>query len=124
MSKRFFTAGFSVLFAVSAFAACGDDTESTVDCATVTPKGYSELSVAFGKCTSCHNSSLTDLVSRANAPLEYNYDTYEEAKKFPEKLLGTLEEGATYPMPPATDVQLTATEKADLQAWAGCDTPE
>jgi hypothetical protein len=102
---------------------CGDDGETVpVDCSTVKP--FSELSSAFSKCTSCHTSALTDLTSRNSAPLEYNYDTYAEASKFPDKLIASLQPDAPAPMPPVGDPQLTETELNDLLTWAECDTPE
>jgi uncharacterized membrane protein len=115
---------FSMLACVMALVGCGDDTGETVpvDCSTVKP--FSELGQAFSKCTTCHTSSLTDLTSRQSAPLEYNYDTYEEAIKFPAKLVATLQADAEFPMPPAEDPQLTEAEKTDLLTWAECDTPQ
>jgi uncharacterized membrane protein len=114
---------FSILAAcMMAAVGCGDDGETVVDCASVKP--FSELSQAFSKCTACHTSALTDLTSRNSAPLEYNYDSYEEAIKFPDKLVASLQADAPAPMPPAEDPQLTETEKADLVTWAECDTPQ
>lgn len=120
MFTRTFALGLTLVFAI------GCDGESTeVDCSTV--KGYSEIQGALAKCTTCHHTALTDLMQRGDppyAPLEYNYDTYDEAKKFPDKLSATLVEDAAKPMPPATDPQLTAQEHADLLAWAECGTPQ
>jgi uncharacterized membrane protein len=116
---------FSMLAAgLVALMGCGDDTGETtpVDCSTVKP--FSELTQPFSKCTTCHTSSLTDLTTRQSAPLEYNYDTYAEAIKFPEKMVATLRADAEFPMPPSTDPQLTEAEKTDLITWAECDTPE
>ena len=48
-----------------------------VDCATVTPPKYSEIT-AWSKCVTCHSSTLTG-AARANAPAAINYDTYDAA---------------------------------------------
>lgn len=120
MFTRTFALGFALVFAV------GCDGESTeADCSTV--KTYAEVQGALAKCTACHNSALTTLESRGEspyAPLEYNYDTYEEAKKFPEKAVATLGSDAAIPMPPATDPQLTDQQLTDLRTWFECDTPQ
>ncbi|MFO0549347.1 MAG: hypothetical protein U0271_13225 [Polyangiaceae bacterium] len=97
---------------------CGDDGTGggNVDCTTV--KKYSQLT--WTKCTNCHSTLLTDLTSRQSAPLEYNYDSYDEAKKFPDQLVEQVEDDE---MPPAGSTALTASEKTDMLTWAQCGTP-
>ena len=119
MSTRTFALGLALVFAI------GCDGESEVDCSTV--KTFTEVQGALNKCTACHSSALTELTSRGDAPhapLEYNYDSFVEASKFPEKASATLGEEAAIPMPPATDPQLSPQELTDLRTWFECDTPQ
>ncbi|HTJ82076.1 MAG TPA: hypothetical protein VL400_10150 [Polyangiaceae bacterium] len=104
-------------------AACGDSGTSSggIDCSTVTPKGYSELSGAFSKCTTCHDSALTSPTDRQSAPSDVNYDTYEAASAQADKIVEQLDQGL---MPPSDQPQLTDTEKTDLLNWASCGTPQ
>jgi uncharacterized membrane protein len=105
------TAGLGILLTAPA---CGGE----VDCTTV--KKYSELSVAFEKCTSCHSSTLTNLTSRNAAPLGTDYDTYDLAKTQAADIVEQLENGE---MPPADEPALTDQEYDDLLTWASCGTP-
>ncbi len=99
---------------------CGDDsgTGGTVDCGTV--KGFSELSGAFSKCTACHSTDLATATERQAAPLGYDYNTYEDAKKFPEAITEQVEDDE---MPFDPSPALTEQEKTDMLTWAACDTP-
>lgn len=91
---------------------------STVDCSTV--KGFSELSGAFSKCTTCHSTTLTTATDRQAAPVGYDYDTYEAAKQFPDAITEQVEDDEM-PFDPSPD--LTAQEKTDMLTWAACETP-
>ncbi|MBL8742934.1 MAG: hypothetical protein JNK04_17620 [Myxococcales bacterium] len=98
---------------------CGDDSgTNAVDCSTV--KGFSELGGAFAKCTACHSTTLTSPTDRQAAPVGYDYDTYEAAKKFPEAITEQVEDDE---MPFDPSPKLTAQEKTDMLTWAACETP-
>jgi uncharacterized membrane protein len=101
---------------------CGDSTGAGggTDCATVTVKTYTQLEGAFAKCLTCHDSNLMTPTERQSATVGFDYETYELAKRFPVEIREQVEDDE---MPPAGLPQLTPTEKADLLAWADCNTP-
>jgi len=121
MTERFL--GAAIISILALVAGCGDSGTSSggIDCSAVTPKGYSELSGAFSKCTTCHDSSLTSPTDRQSAPDDVNFDNYDDAKASAEDSIGQINEGL---MPPSDQTQLTATEKTDLLNWATCGTPQ
>jgi uncharacterized membrane protein len=100
---------------------CGDSDGSGggADCTTV--KGYSELGVAFSKCTNCHSSELTTPTERQSATVGFDYDTYALAAADPAAIIEQVEDDE---MPPSGSPTLTETEKTDLLTWAECGTPE
>ncbi len=110
---------------VSVEVGCGDSGTgagtSGIDCNATPPKGYSELGLAFAKCTSCHSSKLTDPTSRQAAPLGNDYDTYELATQWTADICASIEDGT---MPPAGSATLTTTEENDLLAWCSCGAPQ
>jgi len=101
---------------------CGDDTAAGggTDCATATVKGYSELTSAFAKCITCHDSSLMTPTERQSATPNFDYETYDLAKAFPVQIREQIEDDE---MPPAGLPPFVGTEKADMLAWADCGTP-
>lgn len=114
---------FAGLAALTVNVGCGDSGTGggAVDCSTVTVKGYAELqNGAFTKCTNCHSSALTTPTERQSATAGYDYDTYEGAKKFPDRIEARVEKGD---MPPAGSAALTAAEADDLINWSACGTP-
>lgn len=108
-------------------AGCSDDTSSTggtVDCESITVKGYAELTSAFSRCTNCHSSTLASSARNA-APVGSDYDTYEGAKQQvdiapPRDLVTRVEDGT---MPFVNYPQFQGTEKEDMLNWAKCGTP-
>lgn len=116
------TVVFAGLAALTLNVGCGDSGTGggDIDCTTVAVKKYSELGVAFSKCTSCHSSTLVSPTDRQSATVGYDYDTYEGAKKFPDRIQARVEKGD---MPPVGSPTLTATEADDLINWAACGTP-
>lgn len=124
MSKHvlgLFSAIGLIAFSVSTAGVGCDDGGSggaAVDCSTV--KGFSELSGAFSKCTACHSTDLATATERQAAPLGYDYNTYEDAKKFPEAITEQVEDDE---MPFDPSPELTAQEKTDMLTWAACETP-
>jgi uncharacterized membrane protein len=124
MSKHvlgLFSAIGLIAFSVSTTGVGCDDGGSggaTIDCSTV--KGFSELSGAFSKCTACHSTDLATATERQAAPLGYDYNTYEDAKKFPEAITEQVEDDE---MPFEPSPALTPTEKTDMLTWAACETP-
>ena len=111
----------TALALISLLAACGDsgDTGAPVDCSTV--KTYGELSGAFSKCTTCHDSTLTNATDRQAAPDDVNFDTYDAAKASAADSVDQINQAL---MPPSDEAQLTAAEKTDLLTWFQCDTPQ
>lgn len=110
---------------VSVEVGCGDTGSgagsSNFDCTANPPKGYSELGLAFSKCTSCHSSALKDPTSRQAAPLGNDYDTYELATQWTADICTSIEDGT---MPPAGSATLTTTDENDLLAWCYCGAPQ
>jgi len=102
-------------------AACGDDggtagsSGGSADCDTV--KGYAELSAAFGKCTSCHDSGAP----AAGVPNGAYYESYDGAKANAADIGERVADGT---MPPSGEPELTADEKSALTTWANCGAPE
>jgi len=96
----------------------GDDEGANVDCNTVTVPKFSEMT-AWGKCTTCHSSTLTAMDRKA-APPGIDFDTYAAAKANAQTAMDEVEEGA---MPLAGYPELTADEKSQIINWASCDTP-
>jgi uncharacterized membrane protein len=125
MSKHvlglFSAIGLIAIGVSTANVGCGDSGTGggTVDCSTV--KGFSELSGAFSKCTTCHATTLTNATDRQAAPVGYDYDTYEAAKKFPDAITEQVEDDE---MPSPGSPTLTPQEKTDMLTWAACETPQ
>ena len=90
-----------------------------VDCATATVPKYSEMTAAWGKCVTCHSSTLT-ATARNGAPAGINYDTFEAARTNAQTAMDEVFEGA---MPIAGYPKLTDAEKTQIYNWASCDTP-
>lgn len=118
---------FALALAPLAAAACGGGEESDdagdgpeIDCATVTVPKFSEMSAVWGKCTTCHASTLTG-ASRVNAPVGVDFDTYAAAKTNAATAMHEVYEGA---MPPAGLPALSEDEEDQLYRWASCGTPE
>jgi len=118
------TLSLALLLSAPLLPACdsGDGDEGgegpNVDCNSVTPPKYSEIT-AWDKCVTCHSSTLTG-AARANAPAAINYDTYDGAKANAAKAIDEVYEGA---MPPAGSPPLSDAEKTQIYNWASCDTP-
>ena len=102
---------------------CGGKEEEElpdVDCAAVVVPTFSEVT-AFAKCTSCHSSQLMDSVSRRDAPVGWNFDTYAGAAQDPTKVVHEVYEGE---MPPAdSGITLTEAEKQQIYNWGLCGNP-
>jgi hypothetical protein len=114
--------GFIVsLSVVAAATSCGGGDEKElpdIDCAAVTVPSFAEVAAFDQVCTYCHDSSLTTLEMREDAPLDINFDTYEAASKDPELTAHEVFEGA---MPPSdSGLTLTQPQKDQLYAWALC----
>ncbi len=123
--------------AIASFAACGGSDTGPVDCTSVTPKKYSEISTAIAKCTNCHDSTRTG-DARHGATVGYDYETFGAAKISAELGRADVEGTGANIMPPigqncpkASSTKcvvdnngavpaLTATEKADFLAFT-CD---
>ena len=130
MVKRLLAAAALMGAAVASIGVgCGDSGGAGgTDCATATVKPYSELSAAFGKCITCHSSDLVTPTERQLATDGFNYETYDLAKQFPDRIAVRIDadrsaaEGTTT-MPPDGSPQLSPTEKTDMEAWADCGSP-
>ena len=112
--------GFSLILCAGLTLGCGGDDPPAplVDCTTVTPKKYSELSI-WPLCTSCHSSALSG-TARMMAPIGTNFDTFDAARMKAGLAASRAKIGQ---MPPAGAAQPTAAQKDDLAAWATCGTP-
>jgi len=116
---------------IGAFSAgCGDSSgtgggDTGIDCAAITPKKYSELGFAFqadlGLCTTCHSANLTTPTERQAAPLANDYDTYEGAKQWADRICVRTNDDT---MPPAGSPTLTDSQKNDLLGWCSCGAPQ
>lgn len=116
------TLSLSLLLSAPLLPACdgGDEQEGPdVDCSTATVPKFAEIT-AWGKCTSCHSSTLTGPARNA-APAAINYDDYASARTNADKAMHEVYEGE---MPPAASPQLTDAEKTQIYNWASCDTPQ
>lgn len=100
-------------------AACGDSsgTGAAIDCETATVKTFDEISGAFSKCTSCHDSALVGPTDRQAAPDGVNYDTCDGARAEASAITSQINDGL---MPPSDQPQLSDTEKTDILTWAAC----
>ncbi len=112
----------ALLFAAFAVG-CGSSDEGEelpeVDCNTVTVPKFSEVT-GLVKCTICHASTLP-AGNRQDAPLGYDYDTYEAASMDPTEAVEEVFKGS---MPPAdSNITLTDAEKQQLYAWGLCGNP-
>jgi uncharacterized membrane protein len=129
MTGRIFSIALMTLVGATT-AACGDSgsdgvggggsTGPQVDCASVTVKGYSELTI-WSTCTDCHSSTRVGAQARQSAPEGSNYDTYELAKQTAEEAQDQVFKGL---MPPSGFSQPTESEKRDLYAWVQCGQPQ
>ncbi len=99
--------------------ACEDGDSVDIDCATATVPKFADMT-AWGKCTTCHSSTLTGSARRA-APEGVNYDNYADAKANADDAKHEVEEGD---MPLAGNPQLTEEEKTQIYTWASCETPQ
>ena len=100
-------------------AACGDSsgTGTPIDCETATVKTFDEISGAFSKCTSCHDSALVGPTDREAAPDGVDYDTCAGADVKRADISSQIEQGL---MPPSDKPQLSDTERTDLLTWVAC----
>jgi hypothetical protein len=113
--------GLSLVLGAGLLLACGGDDPPPaplVDCTMVTAKKYSELTI-WPLCVSCHSSALSG-AARMLAPVGTNFDSYEAAKARAPFAASRVNLGQ---MPPAGSPQPSATQKAELIAWATCGTP-
>jgi uncharacterized membrane protein len=95
-------------------SACGGP-----DCTDV-PK-FADVKAFSKSCVECHSSELEG-ADRKSAPTGIDFDTYEGAKKNPEKSAEEIEEGE---MPPSNaETQISDDEKAQAIKWLQCGTPE
>lgn len=104
-------AGACALFLV----ACGDDLPE-VDCATVDPLPFSQVTLLVG-CTGCHSTTF-EAGSRNGAPVGIDYDTYEAAMASAEVGVESVYAGR---MPPAGAPEA---DKQAFYAWALCGQPQ
>lgn len=90
-----------------------------VDCATATVPKFADMSAAWGKCTTCHSSTLTGTARNA-APEGIDFDKFETARTWADTAMSEVYEGA---MPIAGYPELTDAEKTQIYNWASCETP-
>lgn len=89
-----------------------------VDCEVVTPPQFADVAL-LDSCTGCHSSTLTD-ADRNGAPVDVNYDTYEDAVAGAEHGAEAVNAGI---MPPGGGT-LTEEDKQAFYAWALCGQPQ
>jgi uncharacterized membrane protein len=118
---------FALVLAPLAAVGCGggegkDDAGDApeVDCSTGTTPKFSEMTAVWGKCTTCHASTLTG-TSRVNAPVGVDFDNYAAAKTHAQTAMHEVYEGE---MPPAGLPALSTEEEDQLFRWASCGAPE
>jgi uncharacterized membrane protein len=104
--------------AALAISACGGGGASTCKDKAAAP-GYAAVvePIVKAKCATCHSVRSKD---RKAAPINSNYDTYEQFKAIAST---AAEKVGNKSMPPSTDPALTAAEIESIQQWAACDTP-
>ncbi|MBC8131405.1 MAG: hypothetical protein H7X95_00380 [Deltaproteobacteria bacterium] len=119
LRRTFGGASFTALtVAAGLLCGCAEGVVPTVDCTTVTPVKYSELTI-WPTCTGCHASALSG-GARHDAPGGFNYDTYASSKAQAVPAAAWVNAGL---MPPGNSPQPTAEEKTALYNWALCGTP-
>ena len=109
---------------------CNGDGVPEIDCATVTPKKYGELTI-WKTCTNCHSTDrMGD--ARHEATPGYDYNTPAGAKATAKEAQDDVAGVGLNDMPPvgaqtiddgSEPPQPTEAEKMDFYAWVQCGQP-
>jgi hypothetical protein len=79
---------------------------------------FAEVQAFDQVCILCHDSSLTTLEERNDAPLSINFDTFQAASRNPEL---SAHEVFVGDMPPLdSGVPISEPQKDELYAWTLC----
>lgn len=104
-----------LLASFSSLAACGgDDGDSGPDCTDTAQQMRGSMVIASA-CTSCHSQASTN---RMNAPANVNFDGAADIDTHEARIRARAIDGQPTPMPPGAP--LSATQKADLEAYLDC----
>jgi mono/diheme cytochrome c family protein len=126
--RRSWSSWLGVLACASAWA-CGDDAGTIeggppeVECPSDSEDvpTFDQVDAISQVCTDCHDSSLSG-AQRRNAPSSLNFDDYDVAHVYAERMATEVYWGN---MPPSgSDLTLTAEQIDELLLWAMCGAPE
>jgi cytochrome c5 len=121
--------GSLVMLACAGVWACGDDSGTIesgppeVECPSDSSDvpNFDEVDAISQVCTECHDSSLSG-AERRNAPAHLNFDDYEVAHTYAERMATEVYWGN---MPPSgSGLTLTMDQIDELFEWAMCGAPE
>lgn len=108
---------------------CGDDSGTIeggppeVECPSDSADvpAFAEVDAITEVCTECHDSSLSG-AERRNAPAHLDFDDYDVAHTYAERMATEVYWGN---MPPSgSDLMLTSEQIDELFMWAMCGAPE
>lgn len=106
-------------FALAGCPAVGYETELG-DCPDGSSITWADASAAFdANCNRCHDSALTTSSERFSAPLGWDYDTAELARRDADESWTRIYTGN---MPP--DADMSDEDKAVIWEWYSCDAPD